>query len=67
MKIAEKTIEETRRFLRNMDLSLSLQSLGITDQSKFEEMAEIAASEGLEECLVPLYKEDIISIYQKCF
>ena len=66
-KIAEKTIEETRRFLRNMDLSLSLQSLGITDQSKFEEMAEIAASEGLEECLVPLYKEDIISIYQKCF
>ena len=66
-EIAKQTIEATRKFFRDMDLSLSLQSLGITDQSRFEIMAETAASEGLEECLVPLEKEDIITIYQKCF
>lgn len=66
-EIAKQTIEATRKFFRDMDLSLSLQNLGITDQSRFEIMAETAASEGLEECLVPLEKEDIITIYQKCF
>lgn len=67
MKIAYKAIEETKKFFESMGLSLTLESIGISDQSKFEIMAEVAASEDLEECLVPLDTNDIVNIYKKCF
>lgn len=66
-EIAKRAIEETAKFFENMGLSLTLQSIGITEQAKFKEMAEIAASEGLEECLVPLNAEDVELIYKNCF
>ena len=67
MDIASKAIEKTREFFESMGLSMNLRSLGIKDMDKFEEMAGIAATEGLEECLVPLKKEDIINIYEMCY
>lgn len=67
MEIAREAIEATREFYQKMGLTLTLRELGITDQSRFAEMAEIAAEEGLNEAMVPLEKEDIISIYEKCF
>lgn len=67
IEIAKKAIEKTKQFFIDMGLSLTLRSLGIKDQKCFETMAEIASSEGLEECLVPLNKEDIIKIYEMCY
>ena len=48
-----------------MGLKLSMQDLGITDESHFESMAERAA-DGLDECQVPLDKDKIVEIYRKC-
>ena len=67
MEIARKAIEKTKQFFTDMGLSLTLRSLGIEEKKRFETMAEIAASEGLEECLIPLKKEDIINIYEMCY
>lgn len=47
-----------------MGLKLSMQDLGITDESHFESMAERAA-DGLDECQVPLDKDKIVEIYRK--
>ena len=40
-----------------------MQDLGITDESHFESMAE-RASDGLDECQVPLDKDKIVEIYR---
>ena len=42
-----------------------MQDLGITDESHFESTAE-RASDGLDECQVPLDKDKIVEIYRKC-
>ncbi len=67
MEIAKKAIKKTKQFFYDMGLSSTLQSLGIDEKVLFETMAEVAASEGLDKCLVPLYKEDIIKIYEMCY
>ena len=66
MEIAQTAIAKTKQFFRSMGLGLSMKDLGIEETNRFAEMAEIAASEGLLECLVPLETEDIIQIYRKC-
>ena len=50
-----------------MGLALDLGSLDVPYGTDFDAMATQAASEGLEECLVPLYKKDVIKIYERCF
>lgn len=65
--IAKLAIEQTKELYEKMGLSMDLGSLGVPYGRDFEAMAEQAASEGLYECLVPLYKEDVIKIYEKCF
>lgn len=67
MEIAKCAIQRTKEFYKEMGLSMDLGSLGVPYGRDFEAMASQAASEGLEECLVPLYKEDIIKIYEKCY
>lgn len=67
MQIAEEAIEKTEELFRGMGLTMTLQEIGISDKSRFELMAEAAAAEGLEECLVPLMKEDILQIYENCY
>ena len=46
---------------------MTLRSIGINEKTYFKEMAEKAASEGLEECLVPLTIEDVVNIYEECY
>ena len=46
---------------------MTLRSIGITDKSNFEAMAEKAVAGGTEKCFVPLYKQDVINIYNLCF
>ena len=67
MQIAEEAIKKTEELFRGMGLTMTLQEIGISDKSRFELMAEAAAAEGLEECLVPLMKEDILQIYENCY
>lgn len=67
MDIAVKAIEKTKELFQGMGLHGSLRDLGINTQEKFEVMAEKACKDGLEECMVPLCKEDIIRIYELCF
>lgn len=67
VEIAHKAIEKTKQFFTDMGLGLTLRSLGIEGKERFETMAEIAASEGLEECLIPLDKTDILNIYEMCY
>lgn len=67
MEIAREAIDKTRRLFEEMGLSQTLRSIGIPDQSKFDLMARDAASEGLEECLIPLTKEDVKRIYELCY
>lgn len=67
MEIAREAIDKTRRLFEEMGLSQTLRSIGIPDQSKFDLMAQDAASEGLEECLIPLTKEDVKRIYELCY
>lgn len=67
LEIARKAIQATRELYESMGLHLDLGELGVPYGDDFESMAEQAASEGLEHCLVPLYKEDVIKIYERCF
>ena len=64
-EIAELAIQKTEEVFEKMGLKLSMQDLGITDESHFESMAERAA-DGLDECQVPLDKDKIVEIYRKC-
>lgn len=57
-------IECTRRFFKEeLKLPMTLREVGITEQDKFEIMAEKAAA-GSEGCYVPLTKEDIVKIFK---
>lgn len=67
MEIAKLAIAKTRKLYADMGLTLDLGSLDVPYGTDFDAMATQAASEGLEECLVPLYKEDVIKIYERCF
>jgi alcohol dehydrogenase YqhD (iron-dependent ADH family) len=67
MQIAEKAIEKTKKLFEDMGLKCRLRDLGINTKDKFEIMAEKACESGTEECMVPLYKKDIIKIYKLCF
>lgn len=62
MEIARESIQRTKEFIKEMGLT-SLKD--IKDTSRFEEMANKAVEEGLEDCLVPLEKKDILEIYHK--
>lgn len=64
MDIALEAIEKTKELFIEMGLSMSLRDIGIEDDSKFDIMAKKAASEGLENCLYPLYEEDVKKIYE---
>ncbi len=66
VEIAKQAIYKTREFFEELGLVLNLRTIGITSKEKFEIMAA-EAQYGLEECMVPLYKEDIIEIYNRCF
>lgn len=66
MVIAKGAIEALRTFFRKMALPDSLKALGMSDESQFEAMAECAVKEGIDQCLVPLSKEDVVNIYRKC-
>lgn len=66
-EIAKKAIQKTKELYEEMGLSLDLGSLNVPYGTDFEAMATQAASEGLDTCLVPLYKEDVVKIYERCF
>lgn len=66
MEIAKAAIAKTRELFVSMGLSMHLRELGITDDKYFGEMATKAMADGLEECLVPLAKEDVVEIYNRC-
>lgn len=64
--LAEKAIEATERFFRELNLPGTLTEVGI-DASKFAEMAEHAErTSGLEYAWVPLTAEDVTAIFELC-
>lgn len=63
-EIAELAIQKTEEFFQSMGLGIRMQDLGITEDSKFELMAERAAC-GMDACQVPLDKDKIVEIYRK--
>lgn len=67
MAIAKEAIHRTREVYEAMGLSMTFRSIGITDKENFEVMAEKAVENGTERCNVPLYKEDVMKIYELCF
>ncbi len=62
--IANEAIERTKALFEEMGLGTTLRSAGIEDKDRFAQMAAKAAIEGLEKCMVPLDKEDVIKIYE---
>lgn len=66
-EIAREAIAMTKEVFEKMGLSTTLRSIGITDKSNFEAMAEKAVANGVEKCFVPLHKEDVMKIYDLCF
>lgn len=66
MEIAQQAIARTEAFFQELGLTLTLRELGITEKNRFEVMAE-EANDGLDACMVPLDKEQIIAIYNQCF
>ena len=65
--IAGEAIEKTAAFYEELGLSLDLGYLNVPYEKDFDEMAEKAAAEDLEYCLVPLKKDDVVEIYRRCF
>lgn len=66
MEIAKEAISRTRQLYIDMGLSMTFRELGIPDKENFDIMAEKAAP-GLDHCMVPLTKQDILNIFNKCF
>lgn len=64
-EIAELAIEKTKEVFDKMGLADTFKSIGIADDTHFEEMAEKACW-GLDNCNPPLLKEDILKIYESC-
>lgn len=65
-RAARKAIVRTTDFYETMGLTTTLGSLGIHADADFAEMAAVAASEGLEDCIFPLTAADVESIYRNC-
>lgn len=63
--IANLAIDKTKEVFDKMELTDSLQSIGIEDDRYFADMAEKACG-GLNNCNPPLFKEDVIKIYEGC-
>ena len=63
--IAKRGIDKTEEYFVAMGIPKTLREVGITDDSKFEEMAEKAAA-NLKNVFVPLTKEDVVNIYKAC-
>lgn len=66
-EIAKQAIQKTREVFEKMGLTMTLRSIGIEDKSKFEVMAQQAVDGGTDTCFVPLHKEDVIEIFNRCF
>ena len=56
-------IEKTREFFRSVCVPVTLKEAGI-DESRLEEMAEKCCLNGPVGGFRPLYKEDVLAIYQ---
>lgn len=64
--LAEKAIEATEQFFRELNLPGTLTEVGI-DASKFAEMAEHAErTGGLEYAWIPLTAEDVAAVFELC-
>ena len=67
MTIAEEAIEKTAVFFtESLGIPATLRETGITDESKFEIMAEKAAA-SCKNAYVPLTKEDVLAIFKAAF
>lgn len=65
VNVAEKSIEMLKDFFFNTcELQSKLSEVGIEDESKFEEMAEVACRGGVLQGFADLGKQDIINIYK---
>lgn len=65
IELANAAVKALETFFSGLDIPMTLTEVGIND-SKFEEMAEHAAAEGLSYAWIPLDKKDIIEIFQMC-
>lgn len=66
-RAARKAIVRTTEFYESLGLTTTLDSLGIAlTEQDITEMAAVAASEGLEDCLSPLTAADVEAVYRNC-
>ncbi len=66
--LAEEAIQKTEEFFyQTLEIPSTLRAVGITDQSKFDVMAEKAVAGGLSVAYVPLTKEDVKKILEASF
>ena len=64
IEIAEKAIQATFDFFREIGIPMTLREVGI-DDSRLGEMAHhVAVNEGLDKAWVPLSEADILEIYK---
>lgn len=63
---ARMAIQKTYDFFQSCGIPMTLPEVGITDDSKFEEMAKQAVAHSVisTKAFVPLHEEDVIAIYQ---
>jgi len=67
MEVAKMAIKMLANFFFNTcNLQSRLREVGIADESRFEEMAEIACRGGVLHGFADLDKQDIVNIYRKC-
>lgn len=65
-KVANMGIDLTEKFLRNLEIPMTLSELNIGEEH-FEEMAEHAVQlANLSNAVVPLNKDDVVNIYKMC-
>ncbi len=66
MELAENSIRRTHDWLKSLNHEMTLPDVGITDDSKFEEMAKAAVADGKlsTDAYVPVTEKDAIRIYK---
>ncbi len=69
VEMAARAVEEMRRFLKSVDRLINFKDIGITDDSKFEKMADDTLRiYGIDEEFLPnpkpLYREDILALFR---